>query len=327
MRKYIPILIALLAVHSCTKYEKGFLSPNVQYLQSNYLVAKGRVFTSQALNPDGSSMPMNIQLLHVHDADGNLVDSLFFKKYPVTIWTAIYNPLTDTTVSEIQAKQDVQQLPAIAINANSGVIQGNSATANLPAGTYTFDERISNVAGSLTFSNIVSITLADTPYFDWAPALGTVYDHLFMVGNESVTAVAANPVVTVARTADTPNVVVLKMVDKNGVPFNPANGEIVRRPNSGLNPVPPYLPCLEDYTATYAYTDTSMRFSYGVTPFPFTPYIAADGYNLYYRIPTQFFSVAGFPDGKYSANPRVPFRLYYIGAYSITVQFPDMTHK
>ena len=68
-----------------------------------------------------------------------------------------------------------------------------------------------------------------------------------------------------------------------------------------------------------------MLFQYALTPFPFIS--LGNGFNLYYRIPTQFFSVDGYPDGEWSANPRLPFRLWIPGTYEITMQFPDLTHK
>ncbi|TDW95863.1 DUF5007 domain-containing protein [Dinghuibacter silviterrae] len=326
MKRSLCLLAALLAaLASCTKYEKGFLSPNIQYLQSDYTISKGRVYTSDAVNPDGSSQPLTVTLVHVYDSAGNNVDSIFFKKYPVTTWTSAYNATTDTTLSDIKAKQQVQQLPPISLNSGSGVIDANFATIYLPAGTYSLDERISNVVGSEMFHNFVKITLVDAPAYQSVPDLGTTYDKLFKVGNESVTRLAATPVITINYLADTPNLIILKMVDQNGVPFDPKTGEIVKRPNSGVNPTPPYLQCFENYTNSYTYTDTAMLFNYALTPFPFAS--LGNGFNLYYRIPTQYFSAAGQPDGMWSANPRLPFRLWVPGVYSITMRFPDLTHK
>ena len=164
MRQPIYRLIAglLLLACSCTKYQKGFLSPNIQYLESQYTISKGRNFTSDAVNPDGSSLPLQITLLHVYDSAGNLMDSIFFKTYPVTTWLTAYNAATDTTIEDIQAKQKVEQLPPITLNAGSGVITGNFATTiDLPAGTYSLDEKISNVAGTEVFHKFVQVSLVD----------------------------------------------------------------------------------------------------------------------------------------------------------------------
>jgi len=319
------LTIIVLIAFSCTKYAKGFLSPNVQYLNSQYTISKGRVFNSDAMNPDGSTLPLNIQLVHVYDSAGRIMDSIFFKTYPVTTWTGLYDPTVDTTLDQIKALQQVQMLSPLVINPQSGVIQGNFATFDIPAGTYSFDERITNVAGTQLLKNIVSVTLVDAPPFESVPDLGTTYDKLFMVGDESVTHTAATPIITIAQIADSPNVIIFKMLDKNGVPFDPKKGEIGKRPNSGLNPTPPYLECFENYTNSYTYTDTAMFFNYALTPFPFAS--LGNGFNMYYRIPTQFFSVDGYPDGAYSANPRLPFQLWIPGTYSITMQFPDLTHK
>jgi hypothetical protein len=144
MRLSIPTKIAAgalvlvtvaVAIHSCTKYQKGFLSPYITYLETSYTFGKGRVASSDALDPDGSSIPLHVELVHVYDANGKLWDSVFLKSYPVTTWISQYIPTVDTTFDQIIALQQVQQLPGISVNSVSGVIQSNAASLNLPAGT------------------------------------------------------------------------------------------------------------------------------------------------------------------------------------------------
>ncbi|MGN6402871.1 MAG: hypothetical protein ACTHMD_20610, partial [Flavisolibacter sp.] len=101
------VLLSIIMINllGCTKYEKGFLSPYFQYPISEYTIAKGRAFTSDAITPDGSSIPFKAEIVHVYDATGNIVDDVFFKKYPVSVWTAAYNSGTDTTAALIAAKR------------------------------------------------------------------------------------------------------------------------------------------------------------------------------------------------------------------------------
>ena len=76
-------------------------------------------------------------------------------------------------------------------------------------------------------------------------------------------------------------------MDKNGVPFNPKTGEFTKRPNSGLNPNPPFLQNLQDYAPdTYVTTDTAISIKYPLVPFPIVT--LGNGFNMYYRIPSQF---------------------------------------
>src|SRR5882757_5700233 len=105
---------------SCKKYAQGFLGPYAQYPKTNYTVPRGQLYTSDALNPDGSSGPLLIKLFHAYDVSGKMVDSLFLKNYPITTWTSSFNFLTDSTDALVAAKQKVIQMPAITVNASNG---------------------------------------------------------------------------------------------------------------------------------------------------------------------------------------------------------------
>lgn len=322
---YFTLLsVSLLITSACKKTTTGFLSPYIHYEVDPILIPKGRNFLSAGLNGDGTSQPYTCKVLHFYNkATGQNVDTMFAHTYPVPIWTALYDPKTDTTLALINGKRRTVNVPAIAISPESGQITSNFGALNIPGGEYQFDLQITNDAGTRIYPKIGHFILKDTTTYDAVPALGTQYDHLFEVGNESVTGVAANPTLTITRVADTPNIVTVQFVDKNGVFFDPSKGEIARRPNSGVNPNPPYLQTLQDYALSYKVTDNAMIFSFAFTPFPLNS--LGNGYNIYYRVPTQFFHLDGQPDGKWSLNPRFPIRIYVPGSYLVTMQFPDVT--
>lgn len=310
---------------SCKKYARGFLGPYAQYPKTSYTIPRGQLYASDALAPDGSSGPLTIQLLHAYDSTGKIVDTLFTRTYPVVTWTANFDFTTDSTDALVAAKQKIVQMPAISINPSNGAIEANSASLYFPTGTYVFDLQLSNNSGTEVLKHVVSITVLDQPPYQSVPELGTVYDKLFQVGNESVVKSAATPIVEIQRVADTPNEIVLKIADKNGKAFNPLAGEVQKRPNSGVNPNPPYLQTLEDYTKNHSYTDTTMTFRFPIVPFPFSS--LGNGYNIYYRVPTQFIHIDGFADDTWSANPRLPLRIFQFGKYTVTMHLPDITHR
>src|SRR5882757_9786347 len=97
---------------SCKKYPQGFVGPYAVYPQSIYTIPRGQLFSSDALSPDGTSKPFTVKLLHAYDASGNVVDSLFFKTYPVVTWTQVFDFNTDSTDALVAAKQKIEQLPA-----------------------------------------------------------------------------------------------------------------------------------------------------------------------------------------------------------------------
>jgi hypothetical protein len=161
-----------------------------------------------------------------------------------------------------------------------------------------------------------------------------------------------NPFVeyTITRFADTPNVFIYKLMDKNGVVFNPKAGEIAKRPNAGLNPNPPFLQNLQDYAPdTYSATDTAMVLKYPLVPFPIAS--LGNGYNMYYCIPSQYVKIdsttswasntagnfyKGTADSRYKGvykldrfdyAYRTPMRIQVPGAYLLQVKLLNATHR
>ena len=325
------IIITVLAIFSaCKKVPDGFLSSLVRYEEEPIIIQKGRTKLSSGLNFDGSSKPVKITMLHIYEkATGKNVDSIFNKKYTIKGWKGLYDPKTDTTLALIEAKQMDLEVTPIVINESSGQVEANYTTLYVPAGNYEFDVQISNSAETKVYPKLGQLQIVDAAPFEANPTLGTPYVRMIKVGNEAVgTSVLTNVIVNVERTADKPNKVIVKIVDKNGIAFNPKAGEIIRRPNAGNNPVPPYLQTLQDYSLKTDLFDDRMEFTYGTLPFPLNS--LGNGFNIYYRIPTKFFShtnQAAYPDGLYSANPRFVFRAYVPGTYVITFKANDLTHK
>ncbi|RFM27865.1 DUF5007 domain-containing protein [Deminuibacter soli] len=323
------LLSTVLLCCGCTKYEKGFLSPYIQYPLKTYTVIKGRASTTDGMVLDGSSLPVSVKILHVYDVhSGKLMDSIFFKKYTVQVWNGSYDAAKDTTLDMIKAKQSTLDLEPLHMNEQSGSIEANTGTLNLPAGDYNFDIQVTNIGSTeILKRDVVSITLVDGVPFEEAPGAGSVANQLFLLTDENVVKTLAKPIVTIKRVADKPNQVTLQLVDKNGVPFNPLKGEIVTRINGGLNPIPPTRPNLGDYTRTYQPTDTSIVYPFSMLPIPLAS--ASYGYNyyMYYRIPTKYAHSDGYPDDLYTVNPRFPVRIWLEGSYTITVKMPDVTHR
>lgn len=58
---YGILVIAIILFMGCTKIEKGFISPTMQYNVKLLTISKGRVTRSNSLVPDGSSIPLNVK--------------------------------------------------------------------------------------------------------------------------------------------------------------------------------------------------------------------------------------------------------------------------
>lgn len=315
---------AMLALYSsCQKVPNGFLTNYPYYDQSPMYIGKGYTFVSSPLETIGSTIPMQAKILHVYDISGNNVDNVFLKQYPMIIFTGFYDPRIDTTMAMVNSITKTVEAPPVSVNSANGSFQTNFNTVNVPSGEYTFDLQISNSAGTKVYPKIAYFILVDTTGYITDQG-GVPYDRLFEVGNESVTKSLPNPIITVQRIADTPNMVVMKMIDQNGTSFDPAKGEIIRRPNSGTTGG--YLQTLQDYSLDYSANDTTMNFNFPpFVPFPISS--LGNQFFIYYRIPTQFVHITGQPDGKWSVNPRFYLQVMIPGTYEVTIQLPDVTHS
>ncbi|HEY5464739.1 MAG TPA: hypothetical protein VIJ95_15860 [Hanamia sp.] len=363
MKKYrkinLTILLSAIALieilPGCTKIGNGFLSPYVTYAVTDFSIIRGRTATSYSIVTDGSSIPMNIKWTNIYDSTGKIVDDIFSKEYPIAVWTAAYDPTTDNTFASIIAKQKIENLPPLVVNENNGTIEANAGTLNIPLGTYTMDLQVSNSAGTESLKKIMQIDIVDGLQVETAPGSGDFANGRAVAGTAPVTYFfngQNNPFsyYTVTRFADTPNVFILKFTDRNGVPFDPKTGEIIKRPAAGLNPVPPYLPNLQDYAPdTYVALDTAMYLKYPLVPFPIVS--IADGFNMYYNINTAFVQIdstsawssnsAGifyqgtsdshylgtYVNGEYDYSIRVPMRIEVPGSYELTVKILNVTHR
>lgn len=363
MKKYRKFSIAFLLFitvfaeifSGCTKVQNGFLSPFVQYAVNEFTIIRGRIASSYSLITDGSSIPMKVRWTHIYDSTGTIVDTLFKKKYPVAVWTAAYNSVTDKDYASIIAKRTTVELPPIDVNATNGTIEANAGTINLPVGTYTMDLEVSNSSGTQELKNIMKIHIVDGLSLETAPSQGAFANGRAKAGTAPVTYFyngQNNPFVmyTITRFADTPNVLLLKFTDRNGIPFNPKSGEIIKRPATGLNPNPPFLQNLQDYAPdTYVATDTAISIRYPLAPFPIAS--LGNGYNMYYNIKASavqtdstsawssnsegiFYQgisdshyLGTYVNGEYDYSIRVPMRIQVPGSYEFTVKILNVTHR
>lgn len=354
------LLLTSFIFDGCTKIDKGFLSSTMTYSVNEFTVIRGRIKSSYSLVTDGSTTPIKVKILHVYDVNGKIVDSLFTKNYPVSVWTAAYDNKIDLTYAAIMAKRKVVEMPPVTVNESNGAFEANPATVYLPLGKYTFDLEVTNVVGANTLSKAMTLNLVDGKSIETTPETGN-YSVSRLVANTasgpSNGTISAfngtnNPFVveTITRFADTPNTVIIKITDRNGVVFNAKTNEIMKRPNSGLNPNPPFLQNLQDYAPdTFTATDTALTLKYPLVPFPIAS--LGNGYNMYYRIPAAFVQIdsttgwtsnaagnfyQGAADSHYKGvlkndlydySIRIPLRVQVPGAYLIRLKLLNATHR
>lgn len=314
-------LLLGLGFSACKKIPDGNLSNIIRYEELPIQVPQGRDYVSTAINPEGSTKPLKIKMLNVYDREtGKDVTDLFTKTYKHKVWKALYDPKVDTTIAMIEAKRIDTMIRPININPVSGQLEANYTSVNLPIGKYKFDLEIGNAVETRVYKDIGEFDLVEAPFFVIDAVRSTV---AMKVGAEGTTKSipSTNEHQVTKRISEEGNKVIVRIVDKNGTPFNPKAGEIARRPNSGTQGG--FLQTMQDYSIETQLFDDRMEFTYGVVPFPLNS--LGNGFNYYYRIPApyvEFDDSLGLPYNTYSCNARFNFRTFAPGTYQIDVIVP-----
>ena len=318
------LFISFIAISSCKKIPDGSLSPLIRYEQSPIQVPQGRAYVSYAINPEGSTKPLNIKLLRVYNREtGQDVTDIFMKEYPHRIWKGVYNPKVDTTLELINAKLIDTMIRPININPASGQLESNYTTVNLPLGKYKFDLEIGNAVSTKVYPNIGEFDIIEAPFFIIDAPRSTV---AMKVGAEGTTKVipSNNSHQITERISPEGNKVIVRFFDSKGNLFNPKKGELAQRPQSGNTPG--FLQTMQDYSLKSTLFDDRMEFDFAVVPFPFTS--LGNGFNYYYRIPAKYVEFdpsLELPYNTYSCNARFNFRCFVPGTYKIDVIVPQVT--
>ena len=352
-------LFAAVSLYSCTKIQPGYIAPNMLYLTSTFTIQQGIVSSSYGINANGSSFPYRVKWTHIYDSSGNIVDNLFTKTYPTGVWKSVYNPVTDTSFAAIMAKRTTVNLPPITLDSTSGIFTSTPASLFIPLGIYSVDMQVTNAEGTVNLPKAMNFNVqGSVPVQTASATAGSAYEVQIMHPNTPTVARTFfngfnNPYVveTIMRVADTPNRFVLKVLDKNGVVFNASQNEIMKRPNSGLNPTPPFLQNLQDYAPdTFSEPDSgTLNLIYPLVPFPLAS--LGNGFNMYYRLPTQFVQIDStsnwssnssgayysgtsdshflgyYQNGEYDYALRVPLQIFVPGSYELTVKLLNVSHR
>lgn len=328
MKKYIPVfIIATGSFVACSKIVPGFLSDTLGYTSKEITCKRGLVYqASDKINYDGSTPTVKFQLLNLRDsATGKPAPAEFTTQYDVMQFKTgqSFNLETDTTIELVNAKRETKKMYPYTFDQLSGMLVFNRSTANLPLGMYSFDLSANNVHGTKFYPSAGYINVID-PTADDMYTLVSTFANAFDDITAATTA-QKTPKVTVTKQSNDGAKVILKIVDKNGIPFNPSKGEIIKRGDR---------PTFENYAKFHplTYTDTAMICNYELAPFPLTAYVDNTGYSWgylqYYRIPSTYVAIDGMPSTTgYSANPVFSFSLSLEGTYVVEVKMTDAVHK
>jgi hypothetical protein len=323
VRDIIAGCLLCAVLYCCKKQEVGFLSDKLFYRANPLVAIKGRVTTSAPLEVDGSTQPLNVELLAVRGENGQHVEALT-KEYEIAIYKEEIRS-TDVTLEMIKNKLGFANYKAFNVNSIGGRLEVTPASVYADTGTYAFDVEVSNVKGTRVVENVGKLRITPAVPFT-ITRTGFVSTS---VPNQEVTFVnlPASAITTTVTRVEGPNRVIMKFVDKNNVAFKPSAGEVIPRPNSGttlrysFGQFDPYYPEIKTDTAfVHEYPDK-------VPAFPLFSLGGLNVYTNFYRIPNNFNSL------NLNLNPEFGIRLfpfdkpYVTGTFIITNKLNTVTRN
>jgi hypothetical protein len=328
------ITVVLSLAWACRKIEVGYLSDYVKYAVPAIFVTQGSDYVSAALAKDGSTLPLSVEMLEIRNKETGQVATDLLTPHPIMVWKKVYNYKTDITEALVMAKLESKEMPAFELNNVSGQIRFNSNTRYATGKNYEADLRISNVRGSKIFKGIAQIVL--TPLAPVVYSGGTTITITDKAANTTFYTLVENIDLEKAGTSaickvtkisneSAPGItVILKAVDKNGVPFSPKKGEVKRGYPGSV------LPSFDDTSINTVDNDDAIVYHFPVLPFPF--------YTWYNAAPLMYYNIVDTAVGAISVAGYNPARVYYLkfrtnmkfyepGTWEIKVTYPNVTHK
>ncbi|MHA7941603.1 hypothetical protein ACJOV8_000775 [Formosa sp. 3Alg 14/1] len=339
MKKTNKIIMAALSlsffIAACSEVETGYLSGYIKYENPVLYVQSGTDMSTGKLLPDGSTKPLTVEMLEIRNKEtGEIAEDLLTER-PIVNWLEPYNYETDSTLAQIEEKLVYVDVPAFAFNTVNGEIRWNANTQFAEAEQYEFDLKISNVRGSDVYPNIGQVQI--TPFepvtfvggtriqvrsLDPVKTIYNVTEDMELLENGTS---EINTVTKISDEASPGVTVILKVIDKNGTPFNPKTGEVLGN-WPGFN-----LPSYEDSSVGTEFTDEATIFHFPVTPFPYYTW-----YNknplMYYHIPEGYLGDLDDNEdydpinGRYWLNFRTNFDINGPGTWEVIIRFPTVTH-
>ena len=237
-------LTAASCLTACKKWygvpsDSDFLSDQADYTTRSFSPTIGRTnLFSGAFNPDGSTQPLNFEIVNMRNSDGTPATAPL-QSVPTLVWTAAYSGL-ETSIAEIEAKRHLENHPIWEVRKSGQFIlypqANNSMLSNFQGSAkpgYIFDVKVSNGGGSRILKNLTLNPYRERPYdpsnlnaLTGAPAAATdsIYPTVLsgMVGvNTRLALINTNVYVYFKRTGDG-NSLTFKFLDPTKNPINPA---------------------------------------------------------------------------------------------------------
>lgn len=303
---------ATLLLQACDKPQVGYLSNNIFYKVNPYNVTQGVTTYSSPIVGNGSTTPLNVELLRITNADGDDVTEELTTPYSIVTYkgTVTYQ---DTTLEMLYAKLSDSTVAPFHVNPIGGRLEFTMATSYVNIGSYFADVKVSNTAGTRELTNAVNFNIK---------ALTLPYEITYRAASTStmgaeVFSSAPAPEITITHDVTGENYIIFKFVDKNGAPFDPSAGEIIKRGDR---------PTFANWEPWYDEVKTDTGYVYQYPQVPSMPAFNETNLNgalwnggiCYYRI------VGTYNDLGVNVNPVFTIRYNLPGTYVVTIKLTNV---
>ena len=344
MKKIIKIALIIIVGMSfavaCKKIEVGFLSDFINYSNKIMSVPSGRNYVSPALVSQGSTMPLKVELLALRNKETGEIATDLLTPHPIVVWKVPYDYKTDTIEANLLKKLVTLNEPAVQLNEVSGQVRFGVNTKLAKGTKYEFDLRISNVKGTKDFPGIGQIEIPSSAVnlplvFNGSTRLRVVdkttnvilwtfFEDITKLQNGTSTWQTVKKISDESAPGKKDGItVILKVFDKNGVPFSASKGEL--KSNWPGFDLPGYEMCSVN---TERLSDRIV-YHFPVLPFPYYSWYVGD--LTYYQIDSKALGKVDFPQydptHDYWLNFRQDFKIYEPGTWEINVKFANAVHK
>ena len=277
------LLIPFVLLQACEPDQIGYLNDHLRYGVAQIQVVQGTSVSTDPLIANGSSTPMQVELLAVRNKEtgAEVPEFSVDKEFAVYLAEVVAE---DITLDQLATKIGTKTAPAIDVNEIGGKVTFSPATEDVPPGVYTIDLQVSNISGTKTYKDALEVNLIPMK----PDSLFSASANTSIIGSESTTASipSGEYSVTVEHRESDENKIIYMWLDKNGETFNPAEGEVVRRAA---------LPSFADWSPFYPeeLTDTAIVYEY--------PYFKGMVYPVKNRV------LVG--DAEFTENPNANYRV------------------
>lgn len=320
------VLLGACCLYACKEIPDGFLSSQMYYSKYPFEVSAGS-FTTYLLNSDGSSSPLTVTIEDVRDVATGKSTAVLTTPVTTYVWNQEFDPVTDTTLALINGKRKQDIVAPMYVAEQGGTLIFTTATSKVPEGMYEVDLRVKNSRGEQVYKKAATFKIVQPQTFrnDNSPYyLGVRQGAESISWNPIQTETSTVPVLSITKLADSPNVVIFKMRDKNGKLLQPKVQYGDRPDGAGGS-----LQNLNWYAYHTTITDTAFIYDYALIPFPYKS--RGNSFCNYYRI---------FADGivsidsantqakmKYHVNMRFCGQLLREGKYEFRVNLDRVVVK